>query len=77
MKASRPDIHHQWLLFPAAGYRNNSSGALNNVGNNGDYWSASPNSSYGYNLRFYSSGVNPGNSSDRANGFSVRCVQAW
>lgn len=72
---ARPGIHHQWLLIPAAGYRNNNSGALNNVGSNGNYWSASPNSSNGYNLNFNSSNVNPSNNNNRANGFAVRCVQ--
>lgn len=76
-RTARPGIHHQWLLIPAAGYRNNSSGALNNVGSNGNYWSASPNSSNGYNLNFNSNNVNPSNNNNRANGFSVRCVQVF
>lgn len=72
---ARPGIHHQWLLIPAAGYRNNSNGSLNNVGSNGNYWSASPNSGNGYNLNFNSSNVNPSNNNNRVNGFAVRCVQ--
>ena len=63
---------------PASGYRNNSDGSMNNVGSNGNYWSASPNSeSNGYYLNFNSSNVNPSNNNNRANGFSVRCVQAF
>ena len=62
-------------FWPAAGYRINSSGALNYVGSNGYYWSASPNSSFGYTLRFGSIGVYPSNTNCRASGFSVRCVQ--
>ena len=63
--------------YPASGYRDNSTGAVNNVGNNGYCWSASPNSTNGYYLNFNSSGnVNPAyGNSGRANGFSVRCVQ--
>jgi uncharacterized protein (TIGR02145 family) len=60
--------------LPAAGYRNNSSGSLNNVGNNGNYWSSSVNGNNGRNLNFNSSNVNPNNNTNRANGFSVRCV---
>ena len=64
------------LPFPAAGYRNNSSGALNNVGSNGNYWSATPNSTNnGHNLNFNSSNWN-WNNNNRANGFSVRPVAA-
>jgi len=60
--------------FPASGYRNNSSGTLNNVGSNGYYWSASPNSSNnGHNLNFNSSNWN-WNNNNRANGFPVRAV---
>ena len=63
--------------MPASGYRNNNDGGLNNVGNNGNYWSASPNSNNAYNLNFNNNGnVNPSNNNKRANGFSVRCLQA-
>ena len=60
--------------FPAAGYRNNSSGAAANVGTNGNYWSASPNSTTnGRNLNFNSSKWN-WNNNNRSNGYSVRAV---
>ena len=63
-------------FYPASGYLNNGNGTLNNVGSNGYYWSASPNSqTNGYNLNFNSSNVNPSNNNNRANGFPVRCVQ--
>ncbi|MFR9606826.1 MAG: hypothetical protein SNG97_06585 [Rikenellaceae bacterium] len=59
----------------ASGNRNYSTGAMNNVGTNGYYWSASPNSTTnGYNLNFNSSGVNPANNNNRSNGFQVRPV---
>ena len=60
---------------PASGYRNNNSASVNNVWNNGYYWSAVPNSNNnGYNLNFNSSNVNPTNNNNRSNGFSVRPV---
>jgi hypothetical protein len=63
---------------PAAGYRHRESGALTNVGANGDYWSSSSylaGSANAGNLGFNSSVVNPLNNNNRAYGFSVRCVQ--
>ena len=64
--------------YPAVGYRYYDSGALNSVGSNGYYWSASPNpssSSRAYNLLFYNGNVSPASSSNRSNGYSVRCVR--
>ena len=65
--------------MPASGYRNNNDGSLDNVGNNGNYWSASPNSNNSnnaYNLSFNNNGnVNPSRGSNRAGGRSVRCLQ--
>lgn len=49
---------------------------MNNRGTNGNYWSSSLNSqANGYNLNFNSGGVNPANTNNRFNGFSVRAVQ--
>lgn len=48
-----------------------------NQSTNGNYWSSSPNaagSAYGANLNFNSTGVNPSNNGNRANGLTVRCV---
>ena len=57
----------------ASGYRNRTSGGLNNVGGNGNYWSAAANSrANAYNLNFNSGNVNPLNNNNRASGFSVR-----
>lgn len=62
--------------MPAAGYRNNDDGGLNGVGNNGNYWSVTPNGNNAYNLNFNNNGnVNPTNNNNRANGQSVRCLQ--
>ena len=65
-------------FFPASGYRNNSTGTVNNVGSNGYFWSAVPYSTYyGRSLYFYSSFINPLNNSNRSNGFAVRPVQEF
>ena len=62
----------------ASGYRNRTSGGLNNVGSNGYYWSAAANSrANAYNLNFNASYVNPLNNNNRANGFGVRAVRAY
>jgi hypothetical protein len=64
------------VVFPASGYRWQSGGELNRVGNNGYYWSGSM-----YDMRngcnlFFSSGVVASNSTHyRSYGHSVRCVQ--
>lgn len=70
--------HKGSLFLPAAGLRNNNSGELANTSSNGYYWSSSPN--YGGNnnagnLNFNSGNVYPLDYSNRASGFSVRCVQ--
>jgi hypothetical protein len=52
---------------------------LTNVGANGNYWSSSSYAAGSANagdLGFNSGVVNPLNNNNRANGFSVRCVQA-
>ena len=48
------------------------------AGSNGYYWSSTwYNSTYAYNMRFYSSGVRPQDRSNRYYGFAVRCVKNW
>lgn len=62
--------------IPAAGWRNGSS--LNNVGENGNYWSSTPNESdtqNAYNLNFNSGNFNR-NWNNRNNGHTVRPVSA-
>ena len=57
----------------ASGYRANDSGALTNVGSNGNYWTFAPNSqTNARNLNFSSGNVYPLNNSNRSYGFSVR-----
>jgi uncharacterized protein (TIGR02145 family) len=62
------------LKLPLAGNRNISNAGLYSQGSLGYYWSSSPNGTSAYYLYFTSSGVNPANTNNRANGFSVRCV---
>jgi hypothetical protein len=53
---------------------------VNNVGNNGNYWSSSLNADYGdsnaYNLNFNNGDVNWDNNNNRYNGYPVRGVLA-
>jgi len=64
--------------FPATGNRNVTTGAFNAVGNNGNYWSDTPNSAAnGYDLNFNAGNVNPGNNNNRGNGFAARCVSEF
>ena len=60
----------------AAGYRNNSTAALNNVGSNGNYWSSTVSGTNARNLNFNSTNAAM-NNNNRANGFSVRCLKDW
>ena len=59
------------------GLRNNNNGNFNNEGNNGYWWSASPNgtsNAWNRNLNSDNDNVNRNNNNTR-NGFSVRCVR--
>ena len=68
------NINGNSIFFPASGYRYGTG--LYYRGSNGYYWSASLNSqTSGYGLNFNASGVNPADSSNRFDGFSVRAVQ--
>ena len=62
------------VFFPAAGIRNHSDGTAYYRGNYGFYWSSRPYSNYAYSLDFAVVYAGMGND-DRANGYSVRCVQ--
>ena len=60
--------------LPAAGNRNGTD--VNNVGDNGNYWSSTANgSNNAYNLNFDDNNVNPDDNNNRYNGNSVRLVQ--
>ncbi len=66
-------------FWPAAGYVYQTSGALDNAGSHGLYWSrrAYSDNSDAYRLSFTSSSVNPTNYNGRYRGFSVRCVATY
>jgi len=71
-----PNNMNGCVFLPAAGYRNNSDGALTNQGTYGSYWSSTQNSAtIGYSLYFLSGASYPANNLSKAYGFSVRCVQ--
>ena len=62
------------MRLPAAGNRNGQD--VNNVQNNGNYWSSTANNSNNaYHLNFNDNNLNPQNNNNRYNGFSVRLVQ--
>ena len=64
--------------YPASGYRSLGSGALANVGSDGNYWSFAPVSqTYARGLYFYSGYIHPLNNYYRASGFSVRPVREF
>jgi hypothetical protein len=60
--------------LPAAGFRNTTSGTLNNRGNAGYYWSSTESGTNAFFLFFSSSTVGPANNLNRANGISLRCI---
>jgi len=63
------------LKLHAAGFLNYSDGSLSNRGSNGDYWSSTQSSStYGWSLNFSSSNSSM-QSSNKALGFSLRCLR--
>lgn len=70
--------HKGSLILPAAGLRSYNSGELANPSSYGYYWSSSPycgGTNGAGSLYFYSGAVNPLLNSNRALGFSVRCVR--
>lgn len=69
-------------FYPAAGRRSFANGTIANTDSAGQigvgfYWSCQPSAEAGYSaaLSFTSSSVNPADSRQRANAFSVRCVR--
>lgn len=58
------------------GYRNND-GTFNDIGNNGNWWSSTENSTtnaWNRNMNYNNANVNR-NNNNKKNGFSVRCVR--
>jgi len=59
------------------GGNRNSNGSFNNVGNNGNWWTATENGSsnaYNRNMNYNNDNVNE-NNNDKSYAYSVRCVQ--
>lgn len=69
--------HSEWIIknLPLAGYRIYSSAAYDGQGTYGNYWASSPTGTYGYNVILSATQAYPANNSNRANGFSVRCLK--
>ena len=71
------------VCLPAADFRNGDPecpdpASVGNVGNNGNYWSASLYSDHNaYDLDFYGGNVHPSNSSNRNQAYSVRLVTEY
>jgi hypothetical protein len=65
----------KFTFFPASGLRNDSNGALNDLGTGGYVWSSSPFEVFGLNLSFKATFVSPYSEEHRAFGFPVRCVK--
>ena len=64
------------MFLPAAGYRNSSTGASFNQSIGGYYWASSvPSGSVNASYVYFNSATLNATSSNRAVGFSVRCVQ--
>lgn len=64
------------FTLPAAGGRSGSSGSSSNQGSSGDYWSSSvPSGSAHASNVYFGSATLATHTGNRANGFSVRCVQ--
>ena len=70
---------NEWLFLQTALPGGNSwAGAFNNVGNNGNWWSATESgaNAWNRNLNYTEARVNR-NTNNKANGFSCRCVKDW
>ena len=64
------------VFLPAAGNRSTLDGDAYNRGVRVLYWSSRPHGTYAYYLRHNADSSNVGmTDSNRANGYSVRCVQ--
>ena len=68
--------YRKFAYYPASGFRDRESGALNSGGSSGYCWSATPQSAAdGYCFVFDGTVVHPENSQSRAHGFPVRPIQ--
>ena len=63
-------------FFPASGYRHRDTGALTNVGSEGNVWSSMREGTNGFRLIFNGT-LTASNGTNRANCFPLRCVRAF
>jgi len=63
------------LKLPMAGLRDFTNGTINNTSTSGYYWSATINGIQAMNIDFTTGAVHTSASSNRANGYSVRCIK--
>ena len=72
----KPDKQGVIVFFPASGYRYHRYGSFSDETTAGFYWVAGPTGThYGHYLNFFSSSVNPLDSSYRGYGFAVRSAE--
>ena len=64
----------KYVFMPAAGYRTNGSTAMNYVGADGYYWSATPGGPTNAYYLFFSSTLANTFNTNRDSGYTVRCV---
>lgn len=62
------------ICRPAPGNRNNNTGALNDIGNEGSSWAVSTADIRGNRLIFHVGTVEPERLSWRAGGYPLRCL---
>jgi hypothetical protein len=68
--------NNYFKTMPLIGTRNSTAGTLNSQGTYGYYWVSTISGTHAYTLGFYSSAVFPAYTTNRANGFSVRCLKS-
>jgi hypothetical protein len=71
----KPNNEAVTLFLPAGGYRDSGDGRLYGQGFSGLYWITGVSGTTAYSLGFNSGTVNPAYSSNRANGFALRCIK--
>ncbi|MDR1562331.1 MAG: fibrobacter succinogenes major paralogous domain-containing protein [Dysgonamonadaceae bacterium] len=63
------------IFLPAAGFRDNGDGSFQGVGTSGNYWSSTIDNNSSYSMLIDDNQVSVTGASNRAYGFSVRCVK--
>ncbi len=62
-------------FYPATGFINYETGAMESVGEHSGSWSGTVSGNYGSYMRFRAHSMTPFNTSYRAYGFMARCVK--